>query len=320
MEAVKIAFFGTPLLARVCLEALAQAFEVGLVVTKADKECGRGRRISHSPVKEYALAHGIEVCHWPAARDEIAGEMKRRGIGLGVVVAYGKILPEAVIETPSHGSLNLHASLLPKYRGPSPLVAAVLEGETTTGITLQKMARRMDAGDVILQREVPIGREDTAADLLERVMEACPGFLVEGIRGFVSGTLQPRPQNEAEATYCSMIGKEDGLIDWSAQDRTVVNRIRAYNPWPVAYTFLDGKALRIFKACRTARGETEDSGSSGEPGTVIGIDREEGVLTLTGDGVVGLRQLQLENRRSMTHTEFACGCRGLVGKVLKNQP
>ncbi len=330
MEAVKIAFFGTPFLARVCLEALHRTFGVGLVVTKADKEYGRGRKITYSPVKEYALAQGIDLCHWSADRglpdrrstggEKIAGELKKRGIELSVVVAYGKILPEAVIEAPRHGSINLHASMLPKYRGPSPLVAAILEGETSTGITLQKIQRRVDAGDIILQREVPIEAEDTAGDLLQRIMAICPGFIVEGLRGYLEGTLVPRPQNEAQATYCTMIGKEDGLLDWSEPARTVVNRIRAYNPWPVAYTFLDGKTLRIFKAGRAGRKETADGEYSGVSGTIVDVDKAEGILVLTGQGAVGIRQLQLENRRRMTHREFVCGCRELVGKVLKNQP
>jgi methionyl-tRNA formyltransferase len=320
MKAVKIAFFGTPLLARVCLEALHHTFGVSLVVTKADKECGRGRKITCNPVKEYALANGIDVRHYAKGGEEIFGELKKKKIELSVVVAYGKILPTEVIEAPPYGSLNLHASMLPKYRGPSPLVAAILEGEKKTGITLQKMHRRIDAGDIILQREVAIEAEDSAGDLLKRITAISPGFLLEGIRGFVSGTLAPRPQNESQATYCTMIGKEAGLIDWSETARTVVNRIRAYNPWPVAYTFLEGKTLRIFKARRAGRKETEDGEYSGEPGTIVGVDKTEGILALTGEGTVGIRELQLENRRCMTHREFVCGFKELVGKVLKNQP
>lgn len=317
---MKIAFFGTPLFARVCLEALHNAFEVDLAVTKADKECGRGRKITKSPVKEYALKNGIQVRHYEKGGDKIAGELKERGIGLSVVVAYGKILTREVIEAASYGSVNLHASMLPKYRGPSPLVAAILEGETKTGITLQKMHRRMDAGDIILQREIAIGEEDTAGDLLRRITAVCPDFIVEGIRGLLSGALTLRPQDESEATYCTMVGKEEGLVDWSETARTVLNRIRAYNPWPVAYTFLDGKTVRIFNAHRTERIITKKGKYPGEPGTIVGIDKTEGILVLTGDETIGIRRLQLENKRCMTHGEFTCGYRELVGKVLKNQP
>jgi len=313
MKPPRIAFFGTPLLAQVCLDALQRSFGVSLVVTKTDSECGRGKRITQCPVKEYAEEHGIDVYQKADLNTGIIEVLRSKEIGLNVVVAYGKIMPEAVIESPVLGSVNLHASLLPRYRGPSPLVAAILNGEKKTGITLQKMHRRMDAGDIITQREISIDVGDTAGDLLRKFIKDSPDFIVEGVRRFISGKIKPEPQDEAAATYCSMIKKEDGLIDWSKPAERIVNEIRAYNIWPVSYTFLDGKALRVFRALLLAGGTEK----SGVPGEIVDVHQKEGIVIMTGAGRVGILELQLENKRRMGYREFECGCRGLVGKVLK---
>lgn len=314
MKAPRIAFFGTPLLAQVCLDALHRSFGVSLVVTKPDRECGRGKKITQSLVKEYATEYGIDVYQKADLSTDIIEVLRSKGIGLNVVVAYGKIFPGAIIESPVLGSVNLHASLLPRYRGPSPLVAAILNGEKKTGITLQKMHRRMDAGDIFVQREISIDDGDTAGDLLGKVIKDSPDFIVDGVGRFISGKTKPEPQDEAAATYCSMIKKEDGLIDWSKPAERIVNEIRAYNPWPVAHTFLDGKTLRVFRAVLCAGGDEK----RGVPGEIVDVRQKEGIVTMTGTGRVGILDLQLENKRRMGYREFECGCRGLVGKVLNN--
>jgi methionyl-tRNA formyltransferase len=315
MKAPRIAFFGTPHLAESCLDALHRAFGVTLVVTKPDREFGRGRRKRPSPVKAYAQKHGIGVYHETDSGTNIIELLRAQRIELNIVVAYGRILQEEIIEEPSFGSVNLHASLLPKYRGPSPLEAALLNGEKKTGITLQKMHRQMDAGDIIIQQEIPVDEYDTAGDLLEKVMAVCPAFIVDGTKRFISGELGPVPQDEASATYCPLIRKEDGLIDWSEKAERIVNEIRAYNPWPVSYTFIDGKLLKIFRAVRCE----EVTSLSARPGEIMGLHQTDGIVTMTGSGSIGITELQLENKRRMGHWEFVCGCRDLVGKILKKQ-
>jgi methionyl-tRNA formyltransferase len=315
MKGPRVAFFGTPILAKTCLAALHKAFEVVLVVTNPDRECGRGKRARPNPVKEYALEHGINVYHETEGGLNLVSILRSEGVELNVVVAYGRILQGEIIEGPAFGSVNLHASLLPKYRGPSPIAAAILNGEKKTGVTLQKMHRRMDAGAVIVQLEIQIGEHDTASDLLDKVMEVSPAFIVDGIQKFITGAVRPRPQDEASATYCALIRKQDGLINWGSRSERIVNEIRAYNPWPVAYTFLDGKHLRIYRAVKCE----ESFPTSARPGEIVDLRRGDGIVTVTGDGTIGILDLQLENKRKMGYREFACGCRELVGKVLKKQ-
>jgi methionyl-tRNA formyltransferase len=309
MKDTKIAFFGTPYLARACLATLIQAFDVTLVITRPDRARGRGKKIGMSPVKDYARLKGIEIYQTDKIGEGLAELLKERRIDLNVVVSFGKILPSQIIETPPLGSVNLHASMLPKYRGPSPIEAAILKGDRKTGITLQKMARRMDSGDIILQKEIEMARTSTARDILQKTIDISPEFLVKGIQGFIKGELRSVKQREEDATYCSIIRKEDGLIDWGEDAVLIINKIRAYNIWPVAYTHLDGKLIKIFNAeifPVTAL-------PSARPGKIVRAKAEQGVIVKAGKGFINILELQMENHKKMCSRDFINGYRNLEG-------
>ncbi|UCB45328.1 MAG: methionyl-tRNA formyltransferase [Spirochaetota bacterium] len=316
MKAKKIAFFGTPLLARACLIKLTESFDVELVITRPDTAKGRGRKIGISPVKDYAEAQGIEIYQPDRIGKELLLLLKKKKIDLNVVVAFGKILPSNVIDLPPFGSVNLHASMLPKYRGPSPIVASILNGDRKTGVTLQKMEQRMDRGDIILQKGIDIESTDTSHDLLQKIIDISPVFLVEGIRGFIEGEFQLVKQREGDATYCSIIKKSDGLIDWHEESEMIINKIRAYNLWPVAYTYLDGKLLKIFQV----RFIDAPDLLSAQPGKIVKTKAEEGIIVQTGKGFVNILELQMENHKKINSRDFINGYRNLESKTLEISP
>ncbi len=312
MKYPKIAFFGTPQLARACLAELVNSFQVKLVVTKRDKARGRGKRIKITPVKDLALKKNIEIYQPQKIEQGLIEALSRNRIDLNVVVAFGKILPVEVLDFPKYGSVNLHASLLPKYRGPSPIQSVILNGERRTGLTLQKMNKEMDTGDILIQREIVIERDYTSQDLMEKIVELSPSFLINGIKEYVSGKIKPEKQNDDEATYCSMIKKEDGLIDWSEKALVILNIIRAHNIWPVAFTYLDGKMLKIYNARMSPMAD----GIHAHYGEVVEASSINGIVIKTGEGMINILDLQLENRKRMSYQEFVNGFRNLKGKVL----
>jgi len=309
-----IAFFGSPLLAGQCLSALVQSFTVSMVVTKPDRKAGRGMKTGATPVKEAAFDRNIDVYQPERADESLVREMKAHSVNLIVVVAYGKILPEFVISRPALGSLNLHASLLPKYRGPSPIEAAILSGDTCTGLTVQTMAKKMDAGDIIAQQVIPLTPDMNASDLKNEIIRIAPGFLLQSIQQYMTNALQPRPQNELDATYCTPIRKEDGWINWHDSASDVLNRIRAFDIWPVAYSMLEGKRVRVYRARVVNLPGYEDV----LPGQIVGLDRNMGVLVKTGNGIVSLLELQPENKKIMDFRQFINGYRDIEGKVLES--
>jgi methionyl-tRNA formyltransferase len=323
----RIAFFGSPPLAAVCLADLMDAFSVGMVVTQPGKAAGRGRELTVTPVALTAERESVPLYNPPSVKAEFADVLKLHGIELIVVVAYGKLLPREVIDLPPLGAVNLHASILPKYRGASPIQSALLSGERETGITVQKMRVEMDAGDILAAREIRIGPEWTAEHLMREIAAVAPAFLRETLARYLAGAITPVPQRAEDATFCSLIRKEDGLVDWGGDSVRVCNRIRAFNVWPVCHTLLDGKTLRLFDARATGLpaavsppggGALPREGDSGVPGEVLAVDRREGILVQTGRGVISLLELQLENKKRMGHRDFANGCRNLKGKILSS--
>jgi methionyl-tRNA formyltransferase len=312
MRGVNIGFFGSPPLAAACLDELLRAFKVTLVVTKPDKEVGRGRKVHQTPVSAVAQKADIQIIKPHTIDRDLLHTMKEMEVALIVVVAFGKILPELVLGYPKFGCLNLHASLLPKYRGPSPIQAALLNGDRITGMTVQLMESRMDAGDIISSQPLKVGLNMTAEDLMNIFIQRAPGFLTRSVKGYLKGELQPQPQDEHEATYCTKIQKGDGFIDWNGSTESILNKVRALSIWPVASTFIDGRLLRIFNV-HIPPIELVDSS---EPGTVVDLDRRQGIIVKTGDGILGILELQLENKRRMSFKEFMNGYRNLKGKVL----
>jgi len=267
-----------------------------------------------TPVKEIALQNGIALYQpWDIDKDIIQA-LESHGIDLIVVVAYGKILPEEIIRYPEWGSLNLHASLLPRYRGPSPIEAVLVNGEKTTGITLQIMDKEMDAGDILAQRAIPVEPGMTASDLLEEIIKVSPGFLAESVSKYLSKELHLQKQCEQDATYCPIIKKEDGHINWKEEAQAIVNKIRAYTLWPVAYTTLEGNYLRIFNARLQQPGEPYTA----KPGEIVELNKKEGIYVKTGNGLISILELQPVNKRKMDFRQFLNGYRNLKGKVLGN--
>lgn len=334
---MRLAFFGTPHLAADCLRALLRRYTVAMAVTNPDAAQGRGRRTAPGPVKELALQAGIPVCQPGSLPGEVPEALRLHRIDLNVVVAYGKILPPSVIHLPRLGSVNLHASLLPRYRGPSPIEAALMNGDQVTGLTLQLLEETMDTGPVLAQIKIPLSDDMNAGDLYQKMSEVAPGFLADSLGRYAAGELAPRNQRDEQATYCGKIRKQDGWIDWKEASRGILNRIRALALWPVAFTTLDGTLLRVHRAapCEVPAGDGTagrgpagvDGGPAGEaanqpdpaPGTVLRMSRREGVVVRTGDGCLRLLELQPENRRKMSFREFMNGYRETQGKVLGAQ-
>lgn len=313
MKRERIAFFGSPSLSHVCLESLHRDFNIALVVTQPDREKGRGRKVSMTPVKSYALEHGIAVYQSRDLGEGLVNELGMHGITLIVVVAFGRILPEQVIAFPEHESVNLHASLLPKYRGASPIEAAILGGERETGVTLQHMAPEMDRGALLDSKRVVIEDDWTAEDLHRRIAELSPSFLTRSLKEYLQGRLEPVEQDETLASYCGIIQKKDGCIEWQQAADLIRRKIRAYNVWPVAYSHMQGRQLRIYNAQIVEL--TPVFGVDSVPGQVILADKAQGIIVQTGSGYLGITDLQMENKRRMDHREFMNGHKNLKGMV-----
>jgi methionyl-tRNA formyltransferase len=324
-ENPRIGFFGSPALAEVCLADLMKFFTVGMVVTQPGKAAGRGRAVKPTPVALAAGRAGVPLYQPPKIREEFADELRLHGIELVVVVAFGKLLPREVIDFPPLGSVNLHASLLPRYRGASPIQAALLHGDRTTGITVQKMKVEMDAGDILASLEIGIGPECTAERLFGEIAAAAPPFLRETLKKYAAGAITPVPQREEDATFCSLMRKEDGQVDWGEGAERICGMIKAFNVWPVCCTTLEGKTLRIYDArvpgvrasvAPPVGAVLTRGGGAPVPGEILAVDKREGILVRTGNGVVSLLELQLENKKRMSHGDFANGYRNLAGKIL----
>ncbi len=302
---LRIVFMGTPELAGESLTALLRepSFQIAAVVTQPDRPKGRDLKLAPSPVKQIAVAAGLPVLQPLKAREEdfIAG-LRSLQPELIVVAAFGQILPAAILGLPRHGCLNVHTSLLPKYRGASPIQAAILNGDTETGVTIMKMDAGLDTGDMIAQRATPIRDEDNAATLHDRLALLGAQLLVETIPGYVAGTSQPRPQPHELATHVSKIRKEDGQINWQQPARAIWNRIRAFTPWPGAFTTLDFASkpvlLKIWEADVVLQ--------RGTPGAILGADKN-GIIVGCGSDALRIFVLQREGGRRMSAQEFLAG-------------
>ena len=299
---------GTPDFAVPSLKKLIEkGYDVKLVVTQPDKPAGRGKKVTPPPVKVVAEKAGIPVYQPEKVKEN--SELKKKLLeiepDLIVVAAYGKILPEWLLNLPKHGTINVHASLLPKYRGASPIQWALLNGEEETGVTIMKVIPELDAGDIISQKRVKIEKEDNAKTLHDKLSEVGAELLVETIPLYISGKLKPVPQREEEATYCPQIRKEMGKIDWSESAEKIFNKIRAFTPWPSAYTTFRGKRVKILKA--------EPVEGSGRPGEVIKTGRE--LTVATGKGALRIERLRPEGRKEISGEEFVRGYRVKEGDL-----
>lgn len=300
---MRIVFMGTPDFAEESLRALLEAGEdVAAVFTQPDKPRGRGMRESFSPVKALAAERGIPVYQPVTFKDGAATELLRTlAPELLVVVAYGRILPQTFLDVAKYGSINVHGSLLPKYRGAAPIQWAVLNGDKTTGVSVQYMAAAMDAGDVIAARETEIGEFETSGELFDRLKTLGAELLAETVRKIASGSVIRVPQNEADATYTKMLDKNMSPIDWNKSPREIVKHICGLNPWPVATTELGGVSFRVFGA------EYTDTRTALAPGKIISAGKAGIEVACGGGRSLRITEVQAAGKKRMSAAAFLLG-------------
>lgn len=320
---MKIIFMGTPDFAAVSLAALLGSrgreagFEVAAVLTQADKPKGRGHKLAPPPVKEVALEHGIPVYQPDTLRknDELFQTLASLEADVIVVVAYGKILPERFLKLPRFGAVNIHASLLPKYRGAGPIQWAVIDGEEVTGITSMQMGKGIDTGDMLVKRELAIGADETAGELWDRLAGLGAEVLEETLRKLEAGSLTPQPQREEDATYAPMLTKETGKIDWTKSAGEIHNLVRGTNPWPYAWTLYQGEAVKIRRTVCCL----EKQSAKAVPGQILSIDKGKGMLVQTGEGCLYVTEAQFANSKPMSVDAYVLGHTLEIGTVLKGE-
>jgi len=306
MNPLRLVFFGTAELACPSLLALASSpdFEVAAVVTQPDRPKGRSLQLQPSPVKAAALGLGLRVLQPERARDQaFVAAISELRPSLGVVVAYGQILPKALLEIPAHGFVNVHTSLLPKYRGAAPIQQAILNDDAETGVTIMKIDEGLDTGDILVQQATPIHASDNAQTLHDRLAQTGAALLLPTVTDLVEGRITPRRQPETGACYARKITKEDGRIDWSLPARAIWNRVRAFTPWPGAFTLLPStpkpQLLKIWAA------QVADVTGS-QAGQIASVG-SEGIVVACGQQGLRVLDLQLEGGRRMTPREFLAG-------------
>jgi methionyl-tRNA formyltransferase len=306
----RVIFMGTPKFAVPALKALTNVHQVVGVVTQPDRPAGRGRELHQSPVKQVAMEHDLPVYQPRSLRTpEAVAQLADWKAEVIVVAAFGQILAEEVLNLPPHGCLNVHASLLPRWRGAAPVAAAILAGDELTGVTIMKMDPGLDTGAVLAQREEPIQADDTRATLMERLSIVGAELLVETLPEYLAGEIELRPQKDGEATVAEQLRKEDGRLDWSRPAIVLDRKIRAFSPWPGTFTFWQGLRLKVIAASPLPDLDREVA-----PGTVVeGLD---GVAVATGEGALRLEEVQLAGRRAMAIGPFLRGRQDFVGSRL----
>jgi len=308
---LRTVFMGTPGFAVPSLASLAGVVDVTLVLCNPDRPAGRGRSMASPPVKEEAVRRGIPVFQPEKARHpDAVARIAVEAPDLIVVAAYGHILPKSILDIPRLGCINVHASLLPRYRGAAPINWAVARGETVTGITIMRMDEGMDTGPMLYVREMPIGEDDTAETLFSKLSIVGAEALREALRKLREGTLDGTPQDAALATYAPMLKKEHGRIDWSRPAGEIRNLVRGMTPWPSAFALHAGKTLKVLSSAVAA-----ESAPAGEPGEFVAFGRD-GISVACGEGVLRLRIVQPEGGKPMDAWAYAQGRRVATGERL----
>ena len=305
---MKIVYMGTPDFAVNPLHALAEAgYEVAGVVTQPDKPKGRGKSMLPTPVKEEALKHGFPVYQPVKVRDpEFLQVLEKLEPDIIVVAAFGQIIPKSILELPKYGCINIHASLLPKYRGAAPIQQAVIDGEKESGVTIMRMGTGLDTGDMISKIVVPIAKDETGGTLFDKLAEAGAKLLVETLPHIFDGTAVYEKQPEESPTpYAGMITKQMGLINFGKSAAELERLVRGLNPWPSAFTFWNGKTLKVWESFVVKSEET--GAEKSEPGTVVKTDKK-GIYVACGEDVLVLSQVQLEGKKRMDADAFLRGC------------
>ncbi|BDF05682.1 methionyl-tRNA formyltransferase [[Clostridium] hylemonae] len=299
---MKIIFMGTPDFSVGTFEALIEAgHEIVLAVTQPDKPKGRGGKMQYSPVKETALKYGIPVFQPKKVRQaECIEELRRYGADIMVVIAFGQILPKEILEMTPYGCVNVHASLLPKYRGAAPIQWAVINGEDVSGVTTMQMDEGLDTGDMILKKEVVLDEKETGGSLFDKLSAAGAVLCVETLKALEEGSASFEKQGETTTEYARMLDKDMGSIDWKKDAQTIERLIRGLNPWPSAYTRWDDKVMKIWEADVVAQN------TQTLPGTVVSVEKD-GFCVQTGDGLLKVRSLQIPGKKRMEAGAFLRG-------------
>ena len=304
---MRLLFCGTPQFAVPTLKyLLAQRdFELLAVITQPDREHGRGHQTSSAPVKEIALAANLPV-HQPEKirAPEVQELLQSYSPDFIVIIAYGQIIPARLLPIPKHGWINLHASLLPKYRGAAPINWAIVNGETQTGLTTMRIDAGMDTGEILLQHELAIGAKETAPELSTRLSEAAAPLMAETLRGLAAGKITPRPQDHSQATLAPMLKRDDGRIDWNRTATEIYNRMRGFTPWPGAHTTFRGQFCHLWGEPMSNKKNDAPPG----PGTLL-LEGGELLVVCGGATLLGLLAVQLEGRNRVSAREFANGAR-----------
>ena len=309
---MRVVFLGTPEFAVPTLRALHESVgtAVALVVTQPDRPTGRGQRLLPTAVKSFALERGLAVFQPERLRGpDVIERLRAADADLFVIAAYGQLLRQAVLDLPRHGCLNVHPSLLPRHRGPSPIAAAILAGDERTGVTIMLTERGMDTGPILAQEIVPLGREETSASLTPRLADLGAELLLRTIPGWIAGTIAPQPQDEDRATHSRLFTKADGAIDWTRPADDLERQVRALNPWPRAFTFARGQRLQVLLA------RAGDLEIPGPPGTV-GVGASKAPLVATGRGALRLDRVKLEGGREVGGQQFLGNYPALLGSQL----
>lgn len=309
MAAAKLLFAGTPDFALESLRALCEAgFAPAAVLTQPDRPAGRRRKVTESPVKRYALEHDIPVLQPETLKDpDIVGQIAAADPDVMIVAAYGLLLPQAVLDLPKRGCVNVHASLLPRWRGAAPVQAAIREGDEVTGVSLMQMDAGLDSGPVLASAAIDIGEHETAGQLQARLAILGGELLAQNIAAILEGRLEPLPQDGKLATYARKVRKADAAIDWSLSATDIARNVRAYDPVPGSSFELDGEAVKCWKA-------TPLSGGDGPAGKILEAGKD-GIVVACGEGALRLDEIQRPGRRRITSAEFA-GQKELDGKRL----
>lgn len=308
---LRTVFMGTPDFALLTLQGLIDAgCNLVGVYTQPDRPKGRGKQLAAPPVKELARQYGIPVYQPLKLRQpEAVAALEALAPDLIVVVAYGQILPKSVLDIPRYGCINVHASLLPRYRGAAPINKAIIDGETQTGITTMYMDVGLDTGDMLVKKSLSIGPEETAGELHDRLASLGRQTMEETLNRLCAGTLQREAQDDSQSTYASMMKKEDGRIDWSRPAVVVHNQVRGLDPWPGAYTTLNGELLKL-------AGTDPEQAEGGQPGRIVSADGS-GVRIACGSGTLLVKELQLAGRKRLAASEFLRGCPLKPGTILE---